>query len=167
VHRLARLGIQLVDYDKIGVIVHNDFESYFVNDVKAKQCVDLTLVELKETLLKKSVEAFSHGGHGVLRYERRLCVTVDDLREQILAKAHSSWYFIHPGATKMLHYLREIYCWIGMKKCIVGFVAKCPNFKQVKVEHEKPGALSQDISIPTWNREDVNMDFIVWFPLTR
>ncbi|WMV37778.1 hypothetical protein MTR67_031163 [Solanum verrucosum] len=102
IHRLAWLGVQLVDSTKGGVMVHNGSESSFVADVKAKQGLDTILVELKDVVLKKSVEAFSQGGDGVLRYQGRLCVpNVDDLREQILTEAHSSQYSIHPGATKM------------------------------------------------------------------
>ena len=46
-------------------------------------------------------------------------------------------------------------------------MVKCPNCQQVKVEHQRPGGLTQDISIPTWKWEDVNMDFVVSFPRTR
>ncbi|WMV37795.1 hypothetical protein MTR67_031180 [Solanum verrucosum] len=63
--------------------------------------------------------------------------------------------------------LRVIYWWNGMKKDIAEFVAKCPNCQQVKVEHQKPGVLSQDIRIPTWKWEDLNMDFIVGLPRNR
>ncbi|WMV45899.1 hypothetical protein MTR67_039284 [Solanum verrucosum] len=62
VHRLAQLGVRLVDSAKDGVMVHNGSESSFVSDVKAKQCLDPILVELKESVLKKSFEAFSQGG---------------------------------------------------------------------------------------------------------
>ncbi|KAH0655603.1 hypothetical protein KY285_030485 [Solanum tuberosum] len=149
-HRLARLGVHLVDSTKGGVTVHNGSESSFVMDVKVKQALDPILVELKESVLKKSVEAFSQGGDGVLRYQGRLCVPdVDGFREQILEKAHGSWYSIHPGDTKMCRDLREVYWWNGMKKDIAGFVAKCLNCQQVKAEHLRPGGLSQDIDIPT------------------
>ncbi|WMV40996.1 hypothetical protein MTR67_034381 [Solanum verrucosum] len=69
VHRLARLGVQLVDSTKGGVIVHNGSKLSLVADVKAKKGLDPTLVELKEMVLKKSVEAFSQGGNGILRYQ--------------------------------------------------------------------------------------------------
>ncbi|WMV32887.1 hypothetical protein MTR67_026272 [Solanum verrucosum] len=96
VHRLARLGVQLVDSTKGGIMVHNCSESSIVADVKAKQCIDTTLVELKEEVVKNSTEAFSQGGDGVLTYQGHLCVpNVDDLREHILSKAHSSRYYIH------------------------------------------------------------------------
>ncbi|WMV45492.1 hypothetical protein MTR67_038877 [Solanum verrucosum] len=100
------MGVRLMDSTKGGVVVHNGSESYFVTDVKAKQCLDPTFVELKEAVLRKSVEALSQGGD---------------------------------GATKMYRDLRGIYWWNGMKKDIVGFVAKCPNCQQVKVENHKLG----------------------------
>ncbi|WMV13676.1 hypothetical protein MTR67_007061 [Solanum verrucosum] len=55
-------------------MVHNSSELSFLMDVKSKQSLDPILVELKEAVLKKSVEAFSQGGDGVLRYQGRLCV---------------------------------------------------------------------------------------------
>ncbi|WMV18826.1 hypothetical protein MTR67_012211 [Solanum verrucosum] len=57
--------------------------------------------------------------------------------------------------------------WNGMKKDIAEFVTKCANFQQVKVQYQKLGGLSQEISIPTWKWEDVNMDFIIGLPRTR
>ncbi|WMV46650.1 hypothetical protein MTR67_040035 [Solanum verrucosum] len=85
VHRLARLSVHLVDSTKGCVMVHNGSESSFVADVKSKQGLDPTLVELKEAVLKKSVEAFSQGGDGVLRYQGRFYVpNIDEFREQIL-----------------------------------------------------------------------------------
>ncbi|WMV46471.1 hypothetical protein MTR67_039856 [Solanum verrucosum] len=66
VHRLARLGVQLVDSTKGGVMVHHSFESSFVVDVKSKQHLDPILMDLKESVLNKSVKAFSQGGMGCL-----------------------------------------------------------------------------------------------------
>ncbi|WMV37906.1 hypothetical protein MTR67_031291, partial [Solanum verrucosum] len=97
VHRLSRLVVQLVDSTKGGVMVHNGSKSSLVADVKAKKGVDPILVNLKEVVLKKSIEAFSQGGDGVLRYQGRLCVLiVHVLREQILSEAQSLWYSIYP-----------------------------------------------------------------------
>ncbi|WMV08393.1 hypothetical protein MTR67_001778 [Solanum verrucosum] len=93
-------------------------------DVKAKQGLDLNLEELKEVVLKKSVEAFSQGVYGVLCYQGHFCVpNVDYLREHILSEAHSSRYSIHLGASKMYRGLREVYWLNGMKKDIVEFMA--------------------------------------------
>ncbi|WMV59443.1 hypothetical protein MTR67_052828, partial [Solanum verrucosum] len=79
-------------------------------DVKSKKDLDPILFELKEVVLKKSVEAFSQGGNGVLRFQGPLCVPdVDGLREPILEEAHGSQYSIYLGATKMYRDLREVY----------------------------------------------------------
>ncbi|WMV24595.1 hypothetical protein MTR67_017980 [Solanum verrucosum] len=59
--------------------------------VRAKKGLDPTFIELKEPVLKKSIEAFSQGVDGFLRYQGRLCVPdVDHLRGKILSEAHSS-----------------------------------------------------------------------------
>ena len=54
-----------------------------------------------------------------------------------------------------------------MKKDIAKFVSEYPNCQQVKVEHQRPGGLAQNIEIPTWKWEDINMDFVVGLPKTR
>ncbi|WMV36821.1 hypothetical protein MTR67_030206 [Solanum verrucosum] len=69
-------------------------------DVKPKQCLDPALVEFKEMVLRKFVEASAKGEICVFCYQGRLCVpNIDDLREHILTEAYSSRYSIHPGAT--------------------------------------------------------------------
>ena len=84
------------------------------------------------------MEGFSQGGDGVLCYQGRLCVPdVGELRQHILAEAHSFRYSIHPDATMMYRDLQEVYWWNGMKRDIADFVSKCPNCKQFKVEHQK------------------------------
>ena len=54
-----------------------------------------------------------------------------------------------------------------MKRDIQVFVSKCPNCQQVKVEHQKLGGMTQEIDIPTWKQDVINMDFIIGLPRTR
>ena len=54
-----------------------------------------------------------------------------------------------------------------MKKDIAKFVSGCHSCQQVKAEHQRPGGLTQDIEIPTWKWEEINMDFVVGLPKTR
>jgi len=56
-----------VDSTKGGVMVHHSSESSFVVDVKSKQGLEPILMELKESVLNKSVEALSQGGDRVLK----------------------------------------------------------------------------------------------------
>ncbi|KAH0689166.1 hypothetical protein KY289_016524 [Solanum tuberosum] len=148
VHRLARLGVCLMSISDGGVTVQNGVESSLVVEVKEKQDSDPILLELK--------------GAG------RLCVpNVGELRQHILASLHNSRYYIHPNSTKMYRDMREVYWWNGMKGDIADFVAKFPNCQQVKVEHQKPEGMTQEIDIPTWKWEVINMDFITGLPRTR
>ena len=54
-----------------------------------------------------------------------------------------------------------------MKRNIADFVSKCPNCQQVKVEHHKLEGMTQEIHIPTWKWDFINMDFIKGLPRTR
>ncbi|WMV57858.1 hypothetical protein MTR67_051243 [Solanum verrucosum] len=57
--------------------------------------------------------------------------------------------------------------WNGMKRDITDFVAKCPSYQQVNVEHRKPRGMTQEINIPNCKWEVINMNFIIGLPRTR
>ena len=110
VHRLAILGVRLVDSTSVGVSVHPSSKSSLVVEVKEGKHLDPLLMELKESVLIKMNESFTLGGDGILRYQDRLCVPdVDDLRTRISVEANGSRYSLHLGSTKMYHYLKQIY----------------------------------------------------------
>ncbi|KAH0682275.1 hypothetical protein KY289_020027 [Solanum tuberosum] len=168
VDMLARLGVLFMSISDGGVTVQNGSESSLVGEVKERQDSDPILIQLNGAVPQQRVEVFSQGGYGVLRYQGQLCIPkVGELRQQILAEAHNSRYSIHPGATNMYHDVWEVFWWNGMKRDIANFVAKCPNYQQVKVEYQKPGGMTQEINILTWKWEVINMDFIIGLPRTR
>ena len=43
---------------------------------------------------------------------------------------------------------------------IEDFVSKCPDYKKVKVKHQKPGGMTQEIDIHNCKRDVINIDFI-------
>ncbi|WMV51192.1 hypothetical protein MTR67_044577 [Solanum verrucosum] len=51
------------------VIIQNNSESSLVSDVQANQDLDPVLVDLKNPVSEKPIEAFSHKGDGVLQYQ--------------------------------------------------------------------------------------------------
>ncbi|WMV23979.1 hypothetical protein MTR67_017364 [Solanum verrucosum] len=63
--------------------------------------------------------------------------------------------------------LKEVYWWNSMTKSIAEFVVKCLNCQQVKVEHQRPGGMAQNIEILEWKWEMINMDFITGLPQSR
>jgi len=85
-------------------------KSTLVEQVKAKQFDDPSLLKLKEGVLSGKIKNFALDENGVMRLDGRLCVpNVEDLRRAIMVEAHSSRYSIHPGSTKIDHDLRDIY----------------------------------------------------------
>ncbi|WMV37503.1 hypothetical protein MTR67_030888, partial [Solanum verrucosum] len=103
VNRLSLLGVQLVDSTKGGFMVHHSSESSFVVDVKSKQHLDPILNELKESVLGKSIEAFSQGGDGVLRFQGRLCVP--DVGLSRTRRQHDCIWVIVDRMTKSAHFI--------------------------------------------------------------
>lgn len=81
---------------------------------------------------------------------------MDAIRQNIMEEAHASRYSIHSGANKKYRDIRDIYWWNGMKKDVDKLVSRFLNFQQVKVNHQGPGGLTQDIDIPTGKWEDIN-----------
>ncbi|KAH0656975.1 hypothetical protein KY285_031857 [Solanum tuberosum] len=132
VHRLARLGVRLMDSIEGGIVVTNGVESSLVSEVKGKQDQDPILLELKANVRKQKVLAFEQVGDGVLRYQGRLCVAmVDGLQERIMEETHSSRYSIHPGSTKMYRNLKENdSIWV-----IVDRMIKSSHFLPIKTTH--------------------------------
>ncbi|GKA57999.1 putative reverse transcriptase domain-containing protein [Tanacetum coccineum] len=89
-----------------------------------------------------------------------------NLRTLIMNEAHTTKYFVHPGADKMYYDLRDLYWWSGIKKDITLYVSKCLTCSKVKAEHQKPSGLLQQPKIPEWKWENVTMDFIAKLPRT-
>ena len=56
VHRMDHLCVKLEDSPNSGVVVHHNFESYVVIEVKSKQYLDPLLMDLKESVLRKIAE---------------------------------------------------------------------------------------------------------------
>lgn len=84
-----------------------------------------------------------------------------------MSEAHGAQYSIHPGYTKIYRDFREAYWWNNMRKDIARFMAKYSNCQQVKVQHQISRGLAQDIKIPPWKWEDVNVNFIIGLPHTH
>ncbi|TMW99349.1 hypothetical protein EJD97_002703 [Solanum chilense] len=110
VHRLSRLRLRLEDSLNGVYMVHHKFESSIVIQVKSKQHLDKSLMQLKDSILGMLNDSSSLVEDCVLRYQRRLCdPNVNGLRNQILEEDHGSRYSIHSGSTKMYHHLREVF----------------------------------------------------------
>jgi hypothetical protein len=89
-----------------------------------------------------------------------------DIQSIILKEAHRSLYCAHPGVKKMYADMKNLFFWVGMKRDVVHFVAKCLECQQVKVDHHHPVGLLQPHDVPMSKWEVISMDFVVGLPLT-
>ena len=64
----------------------------------------------------------------------------------------------------MYHDLKDTYWWNGMKKDITDFVSKCLTCQQVKLEHQRPSGLLQQLPIPEWKWDMIAMDSVSGLP---
>ncbi|XP_076932937.1 uncharacterized protein LOC143598663 [Bidens hawaiensis] len=62
---------------------------------------------------------------------------VGNLRNKILEEAHKSKYMMHPGSDKMYHNLKNDYWWIGLKKDMALYVAKCLTYSKASRDRQK------------------------------
>lgn len=157
--------MRLADSDNTGVSIRGIAESSIVEEIKERQYEDPVLARYRNSALAKGQTPFEISPEGTLLFRDRLCVpNIAGLRQQVMGEAHCARYSIHPGSTKMYHDLRCLYWWDGMKRDVAEFVAQCPNCQQVKIEHQKPGGLLQEMEIPKWKWKIINMDFITGLP---
>ncbi|WMV26553.1 hypothetical protein MTR67_019938, partial [Solanum verrucosum] len=164
-YQLASLGVKLLEAEDSGVTIQDTTVSSLVIEVKSRQQEDPSLEQLRSKAQNQQTLAFDIAEDEVLRYSGRLCVSnVAGLPHRIMEEAHHFRYSIHPSSTKMYHDIKKFYWWHGMKKDVVEFVAQCPNYQQVKVEHQKPAGQVHEIAIPLWKWEAINMDFTTGLP---
>jgi hypothetical protein len=79
---------------------------------------------------------------------------------------HNVPYAGHPGYQKTMAAVKIHYFWLGMKKEIAEYIAKCMEYQKVKAEHRHLVGLLQPLPILEWKWEVVTMDFITGLPRT-
>ena len=62
VYRLAHFGVRLEDSPNGGFMVHHNYESYLVVEVKSKKHLDQPFMDFKESIISKLNESFSLRG---------------------------------------------------------------------------------------------------------
>ena len=135
--------------------------------VKAAQRRDPQLQKIRFEVQQGQSRDFVIDSEGTLHLGTRLCVLdVDELKKKIMEEAHFSAYSIHPGSAKMYHNLKDTYWWNGMKRDIADFVSKCLTCQQVKLEHQRPSGLLQQLPIPEWKWDMIAMNFVSGLPRT-
>ncbi|KAK5777176.1 hypothetical protein PVK06_045143 [Gossypium arboreum] len=139
----------------------------FLQEISETQKNDQDLLAKRKQCEADTGSDFRIGSDGCLMFKDRICVPKnEELIQKILQEAHSGYFSIHPGSTKMYNDLKKMYWWNGMKRDISEFVSKCLICQQVKAEHQVPSGLLQPIMVPEWKWDRITMDFVSGLPLT-
>ncbi|GJZ87732.1 putative reverse transcriptase domain-containing protein [Tanacetum coccineum] len=72
---------------------------------------------------------------GIYFFDRIWIPSIRGIRKLILDEAHTSKYFVHPGADKMYYDLRDLYWWSGMRRNIAEY-PEIPEWKWEKITME-------------------------------
>ncbi|GJR69082.1 putative reverse transcriptase domain-containing protein [Tanacetum coccineum] len=124
---------------------------------KVKNALVEMLCDLDQQVKKKE--------DGGLYFMDRIYVPlIGGVRTVIMDEAHTIWYYIHLGADKMYHDLRDMYWWPGIKKDIATYVSKCLTYSKVNAEHQRPSGLLHQPEIPEWKWERIIVDSITKLP---
>ncbi|TYK00184.1 DNA/RNA polymerases superfamily protein [Cucumis melo var. makuwa] len=124
------------------------------------------LYGIQVALLSLEVEFELRTDEAIVK-QGRLCVpNINELKNVILEKAHSSAYAMHPGSTKMYKTLKKTYWWSGMKKQIAEYVDRCLICHQVKPVKQRPGGFLNPLPVPKWKWKHITMDFLFGLPRT-
>jgi transposase InsO family protein len=121
----------------------------------------------KDTMMVPKFEGYTLDNDGLVRYNNKIYIPPnDELINLILSEAHRAVYMAHPGVMKMRENLKPLFFWKGMKEDIVSYVARCLEWKQVKVEHRHPTRLLQPHANTQLKWEVISMEFIVGLSVT-
>ncbi|WMV37895.1 hypothetical protein MTR67_031280 [Solanum verrucosum] len=125
------------------VIANLQVKQILLEQVKEEQKLDEKLVKLTKEVQNGEKLDFTVTENGGLFYQNKLCIPCDDkLRREILNKAHTSPYAMHPGGTKMYQTIKEHYWWNGMKRDIADFISKCLVCQKKIMRFGQKGKLS-------------------------
>jgi hypothetical protein len=163
---LSKMKIEVIPF---GALSHISIEPTLQDQIIMAQLSDMGVQIIRENLHQKAekYKCFHQDSKGILWFEDRLVVPKSkDLEKKILDEAHLSKLSMHPGSTKMYHDLKPLYWWTRMKREIAQYVLECDTCQRIKASHLKSAGALQTLSIPSWKRDDISMDFIVGLPNT-
>lgn len=129
---------------------------------------DVVYQQIQQPASKEKQPDYALDAAGMLYYKERLYVpNQNNVKTLILDEFHKSHYAGHPEYQKMITALRKEYFWLGMKKDVAGYLARCLECQQIKAEHQHPTGLLQPLPIPEWKWETISMDFITGLPKSK
>jgi hypothetical protein len=107
------------------------------------------ITKLQQGTLQQKTKDYKIENEEILMYRGIIYVpNSQELKNMILRELHNVPYARHPGYHKTIIVVKSQYYWLGMKKEVVDFIAKCLECQKVKDEHRHPTCLLQPLPIP-------------------
>ena len=107
-----------------GVLATLKVKPILLEKIIATQCVDEETRKLCEDAKSGKVKELNCSEEGVLKFENWLYVlNIEELRQEIIEKAHYLTYAMYLGSTKIYRALKENYWYKGMKGDITEFIS--------------------------------------------
>ena len=145
--KLFSEGLSLEMLETQPMIAQFRVRSKLIDEIRAAQIADTECQKFIDRV-RRGQEKRYRISNEMLMLDNRVCVpNANNLRQRILQEAHYAPYSVHPGATKMYHDIKTTYWWSGLKKEVAKFIASCLTCQQVKIEHQKPTGLLQEMPL--------------------
>ena len=129
---IIRLDLMLVrGTEKAGQFMALQIQSSLIDEIKEAQKEDPRLQKFRAQVEAGLRTDISIRPDGALYFGSRLCVPQGEVRQKILAEAHSSAYSIHPGGNKMYQDMKKQFWWNAMKReiCLL-YTSPSPRDRQ-------------------------------------
>lgn len=105
---------------------------------------------------------------GVMFFKGRFFLSHSSaLKDIMMREHHETPIGGHAGAEKTYQRLSANFYWVGMRKEVKEFVARCMTCQTIKYSTSSPQGLLQPLEIPTRVWEDLALDFIVGLPNSK
>jgi hypothetical protein len=103
---------------------------------------------IKEGLQQQNVQhkygGYKLGENGIVMHKSRVYVPIFyELRKLVLKETHNVPYAGYPSYWKTIAVVRSQYFWLGMKKDVADYIARCMKCERVKDEHRHQQVFSR------------------------
>lgn len=140
-----------------------------IDQLKQENLQDPELLDLQHRLCEDPVSLSDFSlREGLLFFRDRLVSSsTSSLHGKLLKEFHESLIGGHSGITRTFHRLSTNFYWKFMRRDVQTFIRNCQTYQRMKEVSIKPSGLLQPLQILEQVFEDISMDFIIGFPISK
>ncbi|XP_074314183.1 uncharacterized protein LOC141649390 [Silene latifolia] len=144
---VENMGISMIR--KWDIVSDLKIELELYAEIRDKHKLDSRVAEWRKQAEVGGTTRFTNNEDGSLRFNGRWCVADnEELKQSILTEAQNTPYSVHPGGDKFYKDLKKTLWWLGIKKVVAEFVARCLNCVRLKGVHKRPQGKVKSLNVP-------------------